>query len=276
MYGEEMWQGAGMPDLVDTHAHLQWPSLADDVEAVLGRAHAVGVARILTLGTEPASCRAAVALAERHEEVYAAVGIHPGDVPDDPADLAAALAAIEPLLDHPRVVAIGETGLDYYHADNPPRERQLRSFEAQLALADRAGKPVCVHNREATDDVMRLVGRFAGRATIVLHCYTGDSETARRAVALGCYVSFAGNATYPKLRALLDVAAEIPSERLLVETDSPFLSPQPVRGRRNEPSHIVHTYDAIAAARGITRAELGRLVSANAGRLFAWGAKVAA
>ncbi len=255
------------PFLVDTHAHLQWPSLLADVDAVLARAHDAGVRRILTLGTDPASCRAAVDLAERHAGVYAAVGVHPGDVADDAG---AALDGLAPLLDHPRVVAIGETGLDYYHDDNPPRALQRASFERHLDLAARTGKPICVHSRESGDDVLRLLEAREGRVTAVLHCYTGDLATACRALALGCYLSFAGNATYPKLRGLLAVAAAIPADRLLLETDAPFLAPQPRRGRRNEPANVVYTYEAIAAARGATRAELGALVGANAARLFQW------
>ncbi len=255
------------PFLVDTHAHLQWPSLLADVDAVLARAHDAGVRRILTLGTDPASCRAAVDLAERHAGVYAAVGVHPGDVADDAG---AALDSLAPLLDHPRVVAIGETGLDYYHDDNPPRALQRASFERHLDLAARIGKPICIHSRESGDDVLRLLEAWAGRVTAVLHCYTGDLATARRALALGCYLSFAGNATYPKLRGLLAVAAAIPADRLLLETDAPFLAPQPRRGRRNEPANVVYTYEAIAAARGATRAALGALVGANAARLFQW------
>ncbi len=256
------------PFLVDTHAHLQWPSLLADVDAVLSRAHDAGVRRILTLGTDPASCRAAVDLAARHSGVYAAVGVHPGDVADDGG---AALDSLAPLLDHPRVVAIGETGLDYYHDDNPPRALQRASFERHLDLAARTGKPICVHSRESGDDVLRLLEARAGRVTAVLHCYTGDVATAQRALAMGCYLSFAGNATYPKLRGLLAVAAVIPADRLLLETDAPFLSPQPRRGRRNEPANVAYTYEAIAAARGATRGELGALVGANAARLFQWG-----
>lgn len=253
--------------LVDTHAHLQWPSLLTDLDGVLARAAHVGVSRILTLGTQPDSCRRAIELAEAHSAVFAAVGLHPGDLP---GDLDAAMAEVSAMLAHPRVVAIGETGLDYYHADNPPREAQIASFTQHLELAAQAGKPVCVHNREATADVMGLLAGFAGRVVAVLHCFTGDLQTARAGVEMGCYISFAGNATYPKLRELLQVAAEVPPERLLVETDAPFLAPQARRGRRNEPAHIVETYDAVAVARGMSRDELGRLVSANARRLFGW------
>ncbi|HZS90015.1 MAG TPA: TatD family hydrolase [Chloroflexota bacterium] len=253
--------------LVDTHAHVQWPALAATVDEVLERARAAGVVRILTLGTTPETCRAALTLSETHPGLYVAVGLHPGDLPED---LDAAFEEIVSLCEHPRVVAIGETGLDYYYADGPPRERQIASFSRHLDLAERLRKPVCIHNREATHDVLRILEQYAGRLVPVLHCFTGDAETARHAVEMGCYVSFAGNATYPKLRDLLHVAAEIPEDRLLVETDSPFLAPQPVRGRRNEPAYIVYTYDALAASRGITRGELGRIVEANAQRLFGW------
>jgi len=256
--------------LVDTHAHLQWPSLLGEVDAVLARARDAGVRRILTLGTEPASCRAAVLLAERHAGVYAAVGLHPGDIGLDAAAAARALEGLVPLLAHPRVVAIGETGLDYYHEDSPPHDLQIASFARHLELAARVGKPICVHSRDSADDVLRLLAAYEGRVTAVLHCYTGDLETAQRALALGCYLSFAGNATYPKLRDLLAVAAVVPAERLLLETDAPFLSPQHRRGCRNEPANVAYTYDAVAVARGITRGELGARVGANAARLFGW------
>jgi len=258
--------------LVDTHAHLQWPTLVAEADAVVARARDAGVTRILTLGTDPTSSDAAIGLAGRYHDagVYAAVGLHPSDVPADADDAREALARIAALLEHPRVVAVGETGLDYYHADNPPREAQLASFERHLELAAATGKPICVHNRESTDDVMRLLERHAGRVTPVLHCYTGDLTTARQAIDLGCYISFAGNSTYPKLRSLLDVAAEVPAERLLLETDAPFLAPRPFRGQRNEPAHVVYTYDAVAAARGVTREILGCLVADNAARLFGW------
>ncbi len=268
--------GNGQPHsssgLVDTHAHLQWPTLAAEADAVVARARDAGVTRILTLGTDPTSSDAAVGFAARYaaDGVYAAVGLHPGDIPADAGEARQALVRIAALLERSRVVAVGETGLDYYHADGPPRAAQLASFERHLELAAATGKPICVHNRESTNDVMRALERHAGRVTPVLHCYTGDLATALRAVDLGCYISFAGNSTYPKLRALLDVAAEVPAERLLLETDAPFLAPRPLRGRRNEPAYVVHTYDAVAAARGVTREALGRLVADNAARLFGW------
>lgn len=255
--------------LVDTHAHLQWPSLAPNLAGALERAHEAGVGRILTLGTELRSSCAAVALAESHPAVYAAVGIHPGDVTGDSG---AVLEQIAERAAHPRVVAIGETGLDYYHAGNPPRDEQIKSFTRHLELASRLGKPICVHNRESTDDVMTLISRFEGVVVPVLHCFTGDLATARAAIAMGCYISFAGNVTYPRLRDLLGVAAEIPDERLLLETDAPFLAPLSRRGRPNEPACIVETYDAIASARGTSRDALGRLVEVNARHLFGWPA----
>lgn len=259
--------------LVDTHAHLQWPSLAGDIEGVLERARSAGIQRILTLGTEPQSCRVAVQLAESQRMVYAAVGIHPGDVTQDGED---ELCAIVDLLDHPRVVAIGETGLDFFRNDGPPRDSQIAMFERHLDLAVETGMPISVHNREATADVMRMLDHYAGRVTAILHCFTGDAATASAAVNMGCYISFAGNATYPKLSDVLSVAAAVPADRLLVETDSPFLAPQPVRGRRNEPANITFTYDAIAAVRGTSRGDLARLVAANAERLFGWAVEVAA
>lgn len=262
--------GAVHTPYVDTHAHLQWPTLLAEVDAVVTRAMGSGVGRILSLGTDGASSKKAIDLAAEHDIVYAAAGIHPSDAPLQKGDRDRALVEIADLLANPHVVAVGEAGLDYYHADNPPRDAQIETFTAQLELAAYTGKPICIHNREATTDVMALLDEWAGRCVPILHCFTGDLSLARHALDLGCYISLAGNCTYPKLRSLLDVAAALPADRLLLETDAPFLAPQPRRGGRNEPSYVVLTYAAVAQVRGIAPEVLARDVAANAGRVFGW------
>ena len=253
--------------LIDTHAHLDDPRFADDLDAVLARAAAAGVERIVTIGTDLATSRAAVALTERHPVLAAAVGIHPNHAgeagPDDLDHLAA-------LLTHPGVVAVGEIGLDR-HWDAVPPDVQERWFLAQLAMARRAGKPIIIHCREAEADVVRLLrddfaesGPMAG----VLHSYTGSLEDARAGWELGLHVSFAGMATYKPNEALRAVAAAVPDDRLLVETDCPYLAPVPVRGKRNEPAYVAHTAAVLARVRGVPVERLAARTTANARTLF--------
>ncbi|HWE63993.1 MAG TPA: TatD family hydrolase [Chloroflexota bacterium] len=252
------------PDfLIDTHCHLTWPSFGD-VSEVLARARAAGVCRLLTAATDLPSCRAALALAGTYEEVFAAVGIHPNDLrPDDDVDAICALAQ------HERVVAIGETGLDYYR-DYVPAVLQRRAFDAHLALAATLNLPVVVHNRQADQDVLSAITAFQGRVRGVLHCFSGDRALAARALDLGYYLSFAGNLTYPSAAALRDVAAWVPRDRVLVETDAPFLSPVPRRGKRNEPAFVGLTLQALAACRMEDARDLAQQVISNAQTLFAW------
>ncbi len=262
--------GAVHAPYVDTHAHLQWPTLMAEASAVVVRATENGVGRILTLGTDVETSKKAVDLAAEHEIVYAAVGIHPSDAPTEKGDRERALAEIADLLASPHVVAVGEAGLDYYHADNPPRDAQVKTFTAQLELAAYTGKPLCIHNREATTDVMALLDEWADRCTLILHCFMGDLSLAQHALDVGCYISLAGNCTYPKLKSLLDVGASLPADRILLETDAPFLAPQPRRGGRNEPSYVVLTYAAVAQARGVAPEVLAQEIAVNAARVFGW------
>ncbi len=215
----------------------------------------------MTVGTGLESCRTALALAERHEEVFAALGIDPHQAGGDEADR---LPELDELLGHERAVAVGETGLDYFR-DHAPRDRQLRLFEGQLELAAAHGKPVVIHNRDADDDTARALAAFDG--TVVLHCF---SSPALLPVALerGYYVSFAGNVTYPKAQDLRVAAARVPAERILAETDSPYLSPQARRGRPNEPANVVHTVGVLAKTRGEDADELAARIDANAAAAF--------
>ena len=245
--------------MIDTHAHLD--ACADTPDVIVERARAAGVHRILTVGTTIAGCRHALALAEGHHGVYAVLGVHAHEAATADAER---LAELSGLLDHPLAVAVGETGLDYYR-DYAPRDRQRALFRAQLSLAAEHGRPVVGHTRSAVDDTLEELAGHAG--AVVLHCF---SEPALLAPALerGWYVSFAGNVTYPKAGELRAAAARVRDDRILAETDSPYLAPQPVRGRSNEPANVVHTVAALAAARGDDAADLARQIDANATAAF--------
>jgi TatD DNase family protein len=237
---------SGPRDLVDTHAHLHFPEFADDLDAVLARARAAGVRAMLTVGTDVETSQAAIALAAREPDVWATVGIHPHEAgtADD-----AAIAEIERLTASPRVVAVGEIGLDYFR-NLSPREDQLRVFTRLLEVARRTGKPTVIHCREAHADVLELLAAVRmSEVGGIMHCFSGDVEVARRALDLGLLVSIAGPITYPNARKLPEVVRFVPGDRLVVETDCPFLPPQPYRGKRNEPSYVTVTVDRVAELR---------------------------
>ena len=241
--------------MIDTHAHL-----GDDAAEVLERAREAGVTRIVDVATTVAGGRASLAFAEAHEGVYASLGIHPHEA-GAPADL----DELRELLRHPRAVAVGETGLDYFR-DYAPHESQQRLFDAQLALARQVGKPVVIHTRAAdTDTLSRLVEHDG---PVILHCFSSQ-QLLEPALERGWYVSFAGNLTYKNAYDLRTAARRVPAERILAETDSPYLAPQPVRGRRNEPAYVRHTLDALAAVRGVDAAALEQQIDENATRVFA-------
>ena len=253
------------PNLFDTHAHLHFPEFAGDLDAVLQRARSAGVTGILTIGTDVATSRAAVALAAREPDVWAAVGIHPHDAAS--AD-EAALVDIERLASAARVVAIGETGLDFFR-NLADRDTQERAFRSQLALARRVGKPVVVHCRDAHEETLALLASEGVHETGgVMHCFSGDVEIARRCLDLGLVLSLAGPVTYPKPGALPEVARMVPADKLVVETDCPFLPPQGFRGKRNEPAHVAITAGRVAELRGEPLADLAERMSANARALF--------
>jgi len=246
--------------VIDTHAHLD--ALDDDPAAVIARAAEAGVGRILTVGTTPAGCRHALELADAHEGVFAVLGIHPheaGGATD------ADVAEVRGLLAHPKAVAVGETGLDWFR-DYAPRDAQRRLFDRMLELAAELAKPVVIHTRAADADTAAVLAGFDGR--VVLHCFSSPHllEPARER---GWYVSFAGNATFPKAVDLRLAATEVDAGRILAETDCPYLAPQPVRGRRNEPAYVVHTLATLAQSRGETPDELERRIDANATECFA-------
>jgi len=244
--------------VTDSHAHLD---ACAEPSAVIARAAAAGVSRIVTIGTGIDSCRSALALAEENEGVYAALGIDPHQAATPEA---ARLHELRELLAHQKAVAVGETGLDNVkHYAASAEQRKL--FAAQLALAEELALPVVIHSREAAVDTAAVLEGFGGN--VILHCFSSP-DLLPTALERGYYVSFAGNATYPKAGELRDAALAVPDDRILVETDSPYLSPQPVRGRRNEPAHIVHTIGALAQARNEEERELAATTHANAGAAF--------
>lgn len=250
-----------VPDLFDTHAHLHFPDFAADLADVLARARAAGVRRVLTVGTDGETSRAAIALAAREPDVWASAGIHPHDAAaaDDEA-----LREIERLAGAPRVVAVGEIGLDFFR-DLSPRPAQERAFRAQLEIARRARRPVLVHCRDAHAETLAIMAEHrVGELGGIMHCFSGDVEVARRCLDIGLLVSLAGPVTYPRARALPDVARYVPADRLVVETDSPYLPPQPFRGQRNEPAHVAVTAARVAELRGEPLAELAARCSENA------------
>jgi TatD DNase family protein len=247
--------------LIDTHAHLD--VCADRPSALIRRARAVGVDRIVTVGTGIDSCRAALDLADRHEEVFAALGIDPHQAGDHEASR---LGELRELLDHDRVVAVGETGLDYYR-DRASSGRQRKLFDSQLELAAELGKPVVIHTRDADRDTAAALAGFAG--TVVMHCFSSPGLLTT-AVERGYSLSFAGTVTYPKATDLRSAAAQVPAERILAETDSPYLAPQARRGRPNEPANVVLTVAALAEARGEDPDELGARIDANASAAFSF------
>ena len=244
--------------MTDTHAHLD--ACAEPAELV-ARARAAGVERIVAIGSGLESSRQTLALAERHEGVFAALGIHPHQAADEDAQR---LAELRQLLRHERAVAVGETGLDYYR-DYAPRALQRDLFARHLELAAELGKPVVVHTREAAADTAAALTAFPG--TVVLHCFSAP-ELLPAALERGYYVSFAGNVTFPKAEELREAARAVPRERLLVETDSPYLAPQPRRGRPNEPANVGHVAAALAEARGVDARALGAQLDANAAEAF--------
>jgi len=244
--------------VIDTHAHLD--SCADPADVVIERARAAGVTRIVSVGTRPESWRSTLEIAERHDGVLVALGLHPHEA----ESAETALPALREALAHPRVVAVGETGLDFYR-DYAPHDAQRELFQCHLELADALDKPVVIHCRAADGEVAAVLNGFDG--TVVLHCFSSPALLPT-ALDRSYYVSFAGNVTYPKAAELRDAAAAVPADRLLVETDSPYLAPQPCRGRRNEPAYVRHTVQALAEARGEDVAELADRIGANARAAF--------
>jgi TatD DNase family protein len=245
--------------VIDTHAHLD--ACDDEPAALLARARDAGVTRVLTIGTGIDSCRRALAIAESQPGVSAALGIDPHQAATREARR---IGELRGLLDHACVVAVGETGLDGHQGAGTLRE-QRALFDAHLELAEELGLPVVIHSREASADTVAALAPFGG--AVVLHCFS-EPHLLGAALERGYYVSFAGNVTYPKASPLREAAARVPADRILAETDSPYLAPQPVRGRRNEPMHVMYTLAALAAVRGEGETELEARIEANATAVF--------
>ena len=250
--------------LIDTHCHLDSDQFDADREAVIERALATGVERMMAIGTGegPPDLEAAIRLADRYPFIFATIGVHPHDA-SKAAD--ETLDRLRELAHHPKVLAIGEIGLDY-HYDFSPRDVQREIFERQLALAREAGKPIVIHTREAWADTLDLI-RSHWRGEGIMHCFTGDEAQAREALDLGFYLSFGGVLTFPKAESTRQAARITPADRILIETDCPYLAPVPHRGKRNEPAFIAETARRLAEVRGVTAEEIAALTSENFTRL---------
>lgn len=253
-------------NLVDTHAHLFWDDFQSDLESVIGRAADAGVKAILNLGTTLETSRRCVALAEKYDRCWAAAGFHPNDADLYESDADAGIEGINALTTHPKVVAIGETGLDFYR-DRVSVQTQKSSLEAHFGLARQCGLPIVLHNREASTELRSALETWGDEITAILHCFTGDVEFGKWAIGQGHFLGLGGVFTYPS-SSLPELVKEWNLDHLLLETDSPFLSPVPHRGRRNEPAYIVHTAEAVAGALGMSVDELAEHTSDNARRVL--------
>jgi len=252
--------------LVDSHCHLDFPDFAAELDAVVARAESVGVARMVTISTRVRRHAQLLAIAERFPSVTCSVGTHPHHAHEELDITADELIA---RASHPKVVAIGEAGLDY-HYDNSPRDAQEQGFRTHIAAARATGLPLVIHAREADDDTARILEEESGKGAFpaVLHCYTGGPDLARRALALGHYISFTGIVTFKNSGALREIAKNVPADRFLVETDAPYLAPLPYRGKRNEPAYVGEVAKVLADVRGTTLDEISRQSTDNFFKLF--------
>jgi len=252
--------------LVDSHCHLDFPDFAPELEAVVARAEAAGVGRMVTISTRVRRHAQVLAIAERFPNVTCSVGTHPHHAHEELDITAEELIA---RAQHPKVVAIGEAGLDY-HYDNSPRDAQEQGFRTHIAAARATQLPLVIHAREADEDTARILEEEMGKGPFpaVLHCYTGGPELARRAIALGHSISFTGIVTFKNSGALREIAESLPADRFLVETDAPYLAPLPYRGKRNEPAYVAEVARVLAEVRGVSAEEIARQTTENFFRLF--------
>jgi TatD DNase family protein len=257
-------QSASM--LIDSHCHLDFPDFAGDLDGIVARARAAGVDRMVTISTRVRKLPDLLAIAERFDEVFCSVGTHPHNAHEELDIDAAGLVA---LTAHPKVVAIGEAGLDYFY-DKSPRAAQEQGFRAHIAAARQTGLPLVIHSREADDDMARILVEETGKGAFpaILHCFTGSADLARRAIDLGLHISFTGILTFKNSQNLRDIAASLPADRILVETDAPYLAPGKYRGKRNEPAYVVETAKTLAEARGVSEAEIAHQTTENFFKLF--------
>jgi TatD DNase family protein len=253
-------------NLIDSHCHLDYFT-GDELPAVLARAAAAGVAEMVTIGTRLTQAPDSQALAEAHENIWFTVGVHPHNAAETPVPEPESIAA---LTAHPKAIGIGESGLDYFY-DKAPRPVQQDNFRAHIRAAQATGLPLCIHARDADDDIARILREerdTGGDFAFLLHCFSSGRGLAEAAVEQGGYISLSGILTFPKSSELREIARDVPAERLLVETDAPYLAPVPLRGKRNEPALVAHTARVLAETRGLTPEALGVLTTGNFRRLF--------
>jgi TatD DNase family protein len=262
-------------EFYDTHAHLTWKDFDGEIDAILARAKAAGISKIVTIGTTVESSRRAIEIAEAHKNVFAVVGWHPGDAEEAPADFGSQLRA---LAKHPKVVAIGETGLDHYRLptksggspddDGKIKKRQVEVFEEQLNLAAEFKLNCVIHTRESFTDTIEIVRRYTGRVRTVFHCFVDDAAAMKAVVETGGLVSFTGICTFKNAQVIRDTIAATPLDKLMLETDSPFLAPVPYRGKRCEPAYVKEISEAVAQIKNCTLEELSHATCANARNFF--------
>ncbi|GAX59849.1 deoxyribonuclease [Candidatus Scalindua japonica] len=253
--------------IIDTHAHLDFPDFKDDIDVVIKRAEEVGVEYIINVGTSVGTSVKSLELAKNYDHIYASVGIHPNAASNVSTD---DWLRLEALAVEDKVVAIGETGLDYYR-DRSKKEDQQRLFLKHIELAERHHLPVIIHNREASEDCLEIVRQYSGRVNGVIHCFAGSKDDAKEFLEHGFYISFAGPITFPKAENLREALKAVPVEKLLLETDCPFLAPQPKRGKRNEPSYLQCTIPVLAELYKLSEEDIKRITSLNAMTLFGIG-----
>jgi TatD DNase family protein len=253
--------------LIDSHCHLDFPAFSAELDGVVTRARNAGIARMVTISTRVKRQDELLTITERFPDVFCSVGTHPHYAHEE---LGVTTADLVARAKNPKVVAIGEAGLDY-HYDNSPRDAQERGFRNHIAAARETGLPLVIHSREADDDMARILEEETGKGAFpaVLHCFTGGADLARRAVALGLFVSFTGILTFKNSTALREIAAALPADRILVETDAPYLAPGKYRGKRNEPAYVVETAKVLAETRGVSFETIARQTTENFFRLFA-------
>jgi TatD DNase family protein len=252
--------------LVDSHCHLDFPDFGPELDDVVVRARASGVGTMLTIGTKLTSFDRVRAIAERFDDVWCSVGVHPHEAAEEPIEEASALIAHAA---HPRVVGIGEAGLDYYY-EHSPKADQVRNFRAHISAARETGLPLIVHARDADDDLCSILSEESERGAFpgLIHCFSSTAKLARTALGLGMMISISGIVTFKKAEELRSIVAEVPLDRLLVETDAPYLAPVPKRGQRNEPAFVAHTAQAVARIKGVAADKLAETTTDNFFRLF--------
>ncbi|NVP55998.1 TatD family hydrolase [Mycoplana rhizolycopersici] len=252
--------------LIDTHCHLDFPDFEAERDEIVARAHAAGVAQMVTISTRVKKFSTILAIAEKYPTVFCSVGTHPHNADEE---LDVTVDELVRLAQHPRVVAIGEAGLDYFY-DNAPREAQAQGLRNHIAAARITGLPLVIHSRSADEDMAAILTQETekGAFPFLLHCFSSGAELARVGVELGGYVSFSGILTFPKSEELREIAKTVPTDRMLVETDAPYLAPKPFRGKRNEPAYVAHTAAVLAQTLGIGEAEMAAVTTENAFRIF--------